>query len=70
MLFNFFFKYGKNNVLSFGFLFSKRKTKQQVSGSLFWFENDIVDVVLSNHFQKQNGAKISIKNMFFLFFFQ
>ena len=36
----------------FVFGFSKRKMKRQVSCLLFWFENEVVDVVLSNRFQK------------------
>ena len=31
--------------------------KKDVSGSLFWFENKIADVVLSNRFQKRNETK-------------
>ena len=41
----------------FVFVFSIRKTKRQVSGLSFWFENEIVDIVLSNRFRKQNDAK-------------
>ena len=40
----------KNYVLLDLFVFSKRKTKRLVSGLLFWFENEIVDAVLSNCF--------------------
>ena len=36
----------------FVFVFSKRKTKRQVSASYFWFENETEDFVLSNRFQK------------------
>ena len=39
------------------YVFSKRKTKRRVSGSSFWFENEIVDVVLSNRFRKRNKTK-------------
>ena len=58
---------GKNDILSFCFF--KWKMKQRVSGSWFWFENEIVDIVLSNRFRKQNETKISSKNVFLLFFF-
>ena len=34
-----------------------QKGKRQVSGSSFWFENEIVDVILSNRFRKQNKTK-------------
>ena len=47
----------KRTFCRFVFVFLKRKTKQQVSGSSFWFENEIVDVVLSNRFRKQNETK-------------
>ena len=43
---------GKNDVLLFCFRFAKRKMKQRVSGSSIWFENKIVDVVLSICFRK------------------
>ena len=36
----------------------------------FWFENEIVDVVLSNRFRKRNETKISSKNVVFCIFFQ
>ena len=53
---------GKPTFCRLIFVFSKRNTKQRVSGSSFWFENEIVDVVLSNRFRKQNVQKISCKN--------
>ena len=58
---------GKPTFCRFIFVFSKRNTKQRVSGSSFWFENEIVDVVLSNRFRKQNVQKISCKNDVFKF---
>ena len=47
----------KTTFCRFVFIFSKQKTKRQVSGSSFWFENEIVDVVFSNHFRKRNEMK-------------
>ena len=49
----------KTTFCRFVFVFSKQKTKRQVSGWLFWFENKIVDVVLSNCFRKPNETKMS-----------
>ena len=49
----------KTTFCRFVFAFSKQKTKPQASGSSFWFENEIVGVVLSNCFQKRNEKKIS-----------
>ena len=54
---NFFEKRWKTMFNRFVFLFSKPKTNQQVSGSSFWFENEIVGVVLSNHFRRRNETK-------------
>ena len=45
----------KNEVLLFRFFGTE--TKQQVSDLSFWFENEIIDVVISNRFQKRNKTK-------------
>ena len=48
----------KTTFCCFVFVFSKRKTKCQVLGSLFWFENEIVEVILNDCFRKQNETTI------------
>ena len=55
----------KTTFCRFVFVFSKQKKKRRVSGSSFWFENEIVDVVLSNCFWKRNETKFQAKHFFF-----
>ena len=47
----------KTRFCSFVFVFSIRKTKQQVSDSFFWFENEIADIGLSNRFKNETKRK-------------
>ena len=54
----------KTTFRRFVLVFSKRKAKRQDSGSSFWFENEIVDVVLSL-FNKTNDEKMALRHLLY-----
>ena len=48
---------GKKTVCHSVFVFSNGKRNNKVQACLFWFENEKVEVVLSNCFRKRNQTK-------------
>ena len=55
----------KTTFCRFVFGFFKTENETQVPGLSFWFENEIVDIVLSNCFRKRNEKKFQAKTFFF-----